>query len=91
MNDCEERELSERVKCGDEKALEDFAKANLKFVISIANKYKNKGVDIEDLISEGNMALIKAARNFDAGRGVRFVSYLSNSLTLETHFISYLC
>lgn len=77
LNDCEERELSERIKCGDEKALEDFAKANLKFVISIANKYKNMGVDIEDLISEGNMALIKAARNFDAGRGVRFVSYAS--------------
>ncbi|MGN1262469.1 MAG: sigma factor, partial [Prevotella sp.] len=74
MSDSEERILSERIKKGDEKALDELTKANLKFVVSIANKFKNKGVDIEDLISEGNLALIRAAKNFDAERGVRFVS-----------------
>lgn len=70
----EERELSERIKNGDSKAVDKLATANLRFVVSIANKYKGLGLAVEDLVSEGNIGLMKAAGKFDASRS-RFVSY----------------
>lgn len=70
----EERDLSVRIARGDSKAAEKLVTANLRFVISIANKYRGRGVAVEDLVSEGNIALMDAARKFDASRS-RFVSY----------------
>lgn len=70
----EECALAERIREGDRKALDKLVTANLRFVVSMANKYKGRGLSTEDLISEGNMALIKAAANFDASHS-RFVSY----------------
>ena len=71
----EERDLSERILKGDEKALNRLVEANLKFVVSIANQYKGKGLQMEDLVSEGNIGLLKAAGRFDASKGTRFVKY----------------
>lgn len=71
----EEKELSERIRRGDSKAIEKLITANLRFVVSVANQYKNKGLDVQDLVSEGNIGLIRAAERFDAERGTRFVSY----------------
>lgn len=70
----EERELAERIARGDGKAAEKLVTANLRFVISMANKYRGRGVEVEDLVSEGNIALMNAAAKFDASRS-RFVSY----------------
>lgn len=70
----EERDLSVRIARGDSKAAEKLVTANLRFVISIANKYRGRSVAVEDLVSEGNIALMDAARKFDASRS-RFVSY----------------
>lgn len=70
----EERELAGRIARGDGKAAEKLVTANLRFVISMANKYRGRGVDVEDLVSEGNIALMNAAAKFDASRS-RFVSY----------------
>jgi len=71
----EEKDLSERIRRGDSKAIEKLITANLRFVVSVANQYKNKGLDVQDLVSEGNIGLIRAAERFDAERGTRFVSY----------------
>ncbi len=71
----EEYELGKRIQKGDKKALEKLILSNLKFVVSIANKYKNTGVNIADLINHGNLGLIEAARRFDPDRGVKFISY----------------
>ena len=71
----EERELAERIAKGDERALSKLIEANLKFVVSVARQYKGKGVDMEDLVSEGNLGLMKAAAKFDASKGVRFVNF----------------
>ncbi len=71
----EEYELGKRIQQGDQKALEKLILSNLKFVVSIANKYKNTGVNIADLINHGNLGLIEAARRFDPDRGVKFISY----------------
>ena len=70
----EERELAGRIARGDGKAAEKLVTANLRFVISMANKYRGRGVEVEDLVSEGNIALMNAAARFDASRS-RFVSY----------------
>lgn len=70
-----ERILSEKIMQGDEKAAARLATANLRFVAYIAKKYQGAGVDFEDLVSEGNIALVEAARRFDASHGNRFVSY----------------
>lgn len=70
----EERELAGRIARGDGKAAEKLVTANLRFVISMANKYRERGVEVEDLVSEGNIALMNAAAKFDASRS-RFVSY----------------
>ena len=71
----EERQLAERIAKGDERALSKLIEANLKFVVTIARQYKGKGVDMEDLVSEGNIGLMKAAAKFDASKGVRFVNF----------------
>lgn len=71
----EERQLSERILKGDGRALNKLVEANLRFVVSVASQYKGKGVAMEDLVSEGNLGLMKAAARFDASRGTRFVSY----------------
>ena len=71
----EERELAGRIRHGDSKAVDRLITANLRFVVSVARQYRNKGLDMQDLVSEGNVGLLKAAEKFDADRGVRFVSY----------------
>ncbi len=75
LTDAEERALSERILKGDQRALSKLVEANLKFVVSVARQYKGKGLDMEDLVSEGNIGLMKAAAKFDATKGVRFVNY----------------
>lgn len=71
----EEVELAKRIKAGDEIALEKLAKANLRFVVSVAKQYQNNGLSLGDLINEGNYGLIKAAQRFDETRGFKFISY----------------
>jgi len=75
LSDAEEKELSELIQSGDKKAMEKLVEANLKFVVTIARQYKGKGVDMEDLVSEGNIGLMKAASKFDGNKGIRFVNY----------------
>lgn len=71
----EEVALAKRIQEGDEKAIHELVKANLRFVIKIARDYKDNGVGLADLISEGNYGLIKAAKKFDHTRGFRFITY----------------
>lgn len=71
----EEVRLSIRIQEGDSKAIDRLVKANLKFVISIAKDYQGQGLSLSDLISEGNLGLVKAATRFDHTRGFRFISY----------------
>src|ERR1035437_10615091 len=75
LTPAEEVNLAKRIKRGDEKAIHELVKANLKFVVSIAKDYQGKGLPLSDLISEGNYGLIKAANRFDHKRGFRFISY----------------
>jgi len=75
LSEEEERNLAQRIQTGDERALNKLVKANLRFVVAIASHYQGKGLSIDDLVSEGNMGLIKAARKFDSTRGLRFVNY----------------
>ena len=71
----EEIELGHRAQAGDEEAVMALARANLRFVISVAKKYQNRGVSLSDLIQEGNVGLVTAARKFDPDQGVKFISY----------------
>ncbi len=71
----EEIELARRIKQGDQEALEKLTKANLRFVVSVAKQYQNQGLSLGDLINEGNLGLIKAAKRFDETRGFKFISY----------------
>jgi RNA polymerase primary sigma factor len=71
----EEVQIAHKVKQGDQKAIEKLVKANLRFVVSAAKQYQNKGLSLPDLINEGNLGLIKAATRFDVTRGFKFISY----------------
>jgi len=71
----EEVQLAQRIRAGDQEALEKLTKANLRFVVSVAKQYQNQGLSLPDLINEGNLGLIKAARRFDETRGFKFISY----------------
>ena len=71
----EEAALAQRIRKGDQEALERLTKANLRFVVSVAKQYQNQGMSLADLINEGNLGLLKAAERFDETRGFKFISY----------------
>jgi RNA polymerase primary sigma factor len=71
----EEISLAKQIRNGDQEALEKLTKANLRFVVSVAKQYQNQGLTLGDLINEGNLGLIKAAKRFDETRGFKFISY----------------
>ena len=75
LSDEQERQLSERILKGDQRALGRLVEANLRFVVKLATLYRGQGLQLDDLISEGNIGMMMAAAKFDASRGTRFVNY----------------
>lgn len=75
LNADEEADLARRIREGDHDALEKLTKSNLRFVVSVAKQYQNQGLSLSDLINEGNVGLMKAAKRFDETRGFKFISY----------------
>ena len=75
LNAAEEKELARRIRKGDQDAMHELVKRNLRFVVSVAKKYQNRGLPLIDLIGEGNVGLLTAARKFDPDQGVTFISY----------------
>src|SRR5580698_6611396 len=75
INAEEEVTLAKKIQEGDERSLEKLTRANLRFVVSVAKQYQNQGLSLPDLINEGNLGLIKAAKRFDETRGFKFISY----------------
>jgi RNA polymerase primary sigma factor len=75
LNAAEEKELARRIGKGDQEAMHELVKRNLRFVVSVAKKYQNRGLPLIDLIGEGNVGLLTAARKFDPDQGVKFISY----------------
>ena len=71
----EEVELAQKIRAGDRVALEKLIKANLRFVVSVSKQYQNQGLSLPDLINEGNLGLMKAAKRYDETRGFKFISY----------------
>src|SRR5215203_204528 len=71
----QELDLARKIRAGDQDALQELVKRNLRFVISVAKKYQNRGMPLIDLIGEGNVGLLTAARKFDPDQGVKFISY----------------
>src|SRR5579859_5640351 len=71
----EETVLAQRIKMGDQRALDKLVQANLRFVVSVAKQYQHQGLSLSDLINEGNLGLIKAAQRFDETKGFKFISY----------------
>jgi len=71
----EEAELARRIRAGDQEALQELVDANLRFVVTVAKRYQHQGLPLSDLINEGNLGLLKAARRFDERRGFKFISY----------------
>src|SRR6266480_6425407 len=71
----EETVLAQRIKMGDQRALDKLVQANLRFVVSVAKQYQHQGLSLSDLINEGNIGLIKAAQRFDESKGFKFISY----------------
>ena len=67
--------LAQRIRTGDQEALDTLVRSNLRFVVSVAKKYQNQGVSLADLINEGNLGLIRAAHKFDETKGIKFISY----------------
>lgn len=75
LNPEQEKQLSKRILNGEKEAVDELVKANLRFVVTIAKEYQNRGLPLEDLINEGNIGLIKAAEKFDARKETRFITY----------------
>ena len=75
LSDAEEQQLAEKIAQGNKRALGKLVAANLSYVISVANQYKNRGLSMDDLVSEGNIGMFKAATHFDGKHGKRFVTY----------------
>jgi RNA polymerase primary sigma factor len=71
----DEAELARRIRQGDQEALDKLTRSNLRFVVSVAKQYQNQGLSLSDLINEGNVGLMKAARRFDETKGFKFISY----------------